>query len=389
MQERKPDQAGPPDPYPALQPTATPVCETIAARIRRGGPLRFDRYLELALYHPLHGYYARPGLPIGRRGDFFTSVSVGPAFAALLACRLRQWWLEQGRPPRWRLLELGAHDATLATDLTCALGALPELAAPEFALVEPLPGRRGELRAKLAGTPVRVLADPAPLAADRLPGFVIANEVLDALPFRLAARREGRWMERFVTLAPDGGLALAELPPVSPLPLPSPAAFPEGYRTEFRACWRGFLQPLREALASGRLLFFDYGHARAEYYDPLRVTGTLRTYWRHQAGEDPLAAPGALDITAHVDFTALAAAAKELGLELACFEPQGSFLTRHGRPWLLGLAGLTAAARQAAVRQFHALTHPAHLGLRFHAIEFAWREACDPELSRNARRRLE
>lgn len=410
MQEMSPDTAGPPDPYPAPPATATPACSQggqpapagtrpppppesaalhlIRSLIRQNGPLRFDRFVEVALYHPEHGYYARQASAVGRRGDFFTSVSVGPTFAALLARRFLAWWLDAGKPRRWRVVETGAHDATLACDLIAALASLAGLAPPEYTIVEPLAPLRERQQHSLSHTAARVLDSATPLAADPLPGFVLANEVLDALPCRLAIARRGRWFERFVTLKPDHSLGFVELPLEDPAPLPAPPRLPDGYLTEFRGNYRGFLRPLRDALRHGRLLFLDYGFARPEYFDPLRTTGTLRTYHRHQAGDDPLPAPGEHDITAHVNFTDVAEAALALDLGPACFEPQGPFLIRHGQAWLETLAGLTEANRQAAVRQFHTLTHPAHLGLRFHALELAWREPCDPVPAALARRRL-
>jgi SAM-dependent MidA family methyltransferase len=145
--------------------------------------------------------------------------------------------------------------------------------------------------------------------------------------------------------------------------------FPENYRTEVRTNFRTFLEPLLSCLSSGLLVWPDYGFARPEYYHPDRTTGTLRTFSKHRAAEDPLATPGEIDITAHVDFTAVAQAAAELGCRIGGFRNQGAWLTEVGREWLLSWEG---SPQPQALRQFQTLTHPAHLGGSFHVLELLW-----------------
>lgn len=331
-----------------------------------------------ALYHPEMGYYARETRQVGRGGDFFTSVSVGPLFGRLLARRFLQWWENAGFPEKWRLIESGAHDGTLAADILSELQTLSPtaFATLEYAIPEPLPRLQAVQRANLAGfSGVRFVNSPADLAHDPLPGIAFGNEVLDALPFHVVEWREGRWYECLVALENDQfAWKLDEHPLSTALQgalagLPSPSdSFPEGYRTEVRTCFPAFFQPLLDALASGLLIWPDYGYERDDYYHPDRTTGTLRTFSKHRAAEDPLATPGEIDITAHVDFTAATRAAESLGCRHLVLRNQSSWLTALAREWLLAQEGQPDFA---GLRQFQTLTHPGHLGTRFHILELS------------------
>lgn len=338
----------------------------------------FPDYLSEHLYHPDLGYYANAVRKIGRSGDFFTSVSVGPLFGELLARRFLRHHQEAGGPPRWRLIECGAHDGSLAADV---LGAVRRLAPAafsglEYVIPEPLEALRRAQEDRLmefSGS-VRFLREAGPLAADPLPGAAFGNELLDALPFHVVERRDGRWLECRVGIGPQGGLVwqLEEIhdPGLAGALARLDGDFPDGYRTELRTCYGGFLAPLANALDQGLMIWPDYGFARADYYHPDRREGTLRTFKEHRAGADPFVSPGGCDVTAHVDFTAVAEAAAELGGQVAGFSSQGSWLTNLARDWLVDQEGCPDAA---ALRQFQTLTHPAHLGGAFQVIELSWR----------------
>ena len=356
------------------QPAATPsLHDLLLARIDAGGPLRFDEFMTAALYEPGLGYYARGHRQVGRAGDFFTSVSVGPLFGHLLARRFLRHWQEIGRPSRWRIIECGAHDGSLAGDVLDALVALDPaaFAALEYAIPEPLDSLRECQTANLARFQggCRIVADSALLATNPLPGIAFGNEVLDALPCHLIVRRGGHWLERCV--GSDGKrLGWIEAEISDPGLLAAVRAlgngFPEGYRSEVRTCYHGFLAPLFAALIDPLMVWVDYGFERPEYYDPSRVEGTLRTFAAHRADDDPLADPGAADITAHVDFTAVIEAASVIGADRARLRSQGGWLTEVARDWLLAMEG---RPQPEMLRQFQTLTHPAHLGSRFHVLE--------------------
>ena len=386
--------------YPTDRNRATPsLVENLRSQIAANGPLCFTDFMAAALYDPANGYYARQTRQVGRDGDFFTSVSTGPLFGELLARRFLREWHHLGSPNRWRILEIGAHDGTLAADILGAIDRLDPAAAAalEYGICEPLPVLEAAQRVTLTNRPVQWVAKPTEL--EPLPGVAFGNELLDALPFHVIEFSDGGWRECRVTNAPDDGFAWEtheiEDPVLVGFTSELGNIFPPGYRTEVRTNFADFLAPLTGCLTSGLLLWPDYGFAQPELYDPARTTGTLRTFANHRAGEDPLAAPGTCDITAHVDFTAVATAAIELGCVPIDFRSQGSWLTAIGRDWLLAQEGRPDTA---AMRQFQTLTHPAHLGGQFHVLELAWNqpaaaisanvvqrlalEACPPAITR-------
>lgn len=345
--------------------------EKILSKISQRGDLPFPQFLELALYDPEMGYYARSDSQVGRSGDFYTSVSVGSLFGRLLAIRFTNWWEENGSPKSWRIIEIGAHDGKLAADiLKCLREDFPQAyEALEYAIAEPLPHLRKAQKARLESLAARlnVAASMQSFSTNPLPGIGFGNEILDALPFHLVEMNEGVWHELHVTK----GLAFASKPIDPASPLAEPLAnlgtdFPEGYRTEIRTNFPAFLSQLSACLSGGMLLFIDYGFAAPEYYEPTRAAGTLRTFSEHKADEKPLVRPGEIDITAHVDFTNLATAAKTIGYAPTAFSNQGSYLTNLAAPFMMA-GGLNDPK---TIKQFQSLTHPGNLGASFHVIEF-------------------
>jgi SAM-dependent MidA family methyltransferase len=362
-----------PEDYPNPPESATPsLGECIRAKIASQGRISFPEYLNLALYHPTLGYYARTDGQVGKKGDFYTSVSVGPLFGQLLTRRFADWWEGNGKPSAWRILEIGAHDGKLAADILSTLreispGAWESL---EYAISEPLSVLRGAQRDRLTSLANNLsLVDSLwKLADSPLPGIAFGNEILDALPFHLVEFVSGEWRETHVGIGMEDLLDLEQHKPSDSLAgdLASLGTnFPEGYRTEIRSNFAGFLESVSACLSDGHLIFIDYGFAAPEYYDTQRTIGTLRTFSRHKAAENPLERPGEIDITAHVDFTALARAAETLGYFPTKFSTQGSYLTHLAKPLILS----GGFENPKIIAQFQSLTHPAHLGGKFHVIE--------------------
>ncbi len=344
--------------------------DRIRAKIAARGSISFPEFLELALYDPDHGYYARADSQVGKKGDFYTSVSVGPLFGELLAHRFSDWWQANGKPDKWRILEIGAHDGKLAADVLSTLREISPEAweTLEYTIAEPLPRLREAQRERLSplAKQLRLASSLSEPAASPLPGIAFGNEILDALPFHLVEFISGEWREIRVRADEDGSLELTVSDQACAIGEKLGTGFPENYRTEIRTNFPGFLTSVSACLADGLLLFFDYGFAAPEYYDARRTTGTLRTFSKHKAAEDPLDRPGEIDITAHVDFTDLARAAAGIGYFPSEFSNQGSYLTRLAKSLIL--SGELDDPKKVA--QFQSLTHPAHLGGRFHAIEF-------------------
>jgi SAM-dependent MidA family methyltransferase len=353
-------------------------------------PIRCKQFYA---YEPSLGYYARETRQVGRSGDFFTSVSVGPLFGELLARRFLREWKRLGSPTRWTIIECGAHDGTLAKDILGTISRLNTQAfrALEYVIPEPLPLLQAAQRQTLAefSRETRFIRNVGGRFADPLPGIAFGNELLDALPFHVVERREDAWLECRVAADSNGEFIWETDHLITQPKLRDAVAllgnhFPNGYRTEVRTHFRDFLEPLTRCLTSGLLLWSDYGFARPEYYHPDRKSGTLRTFSNHRAAENPLASPGEIDITAHVDFTAVAEASIALGAIPTTFVSQGKWLTEQAHDWLLAQEGNPDFP---ALRQFQTLTHPAHLGGCFHVIELAWNQP-SANFSENDRHRL-
>jgi SAM-dependent MidA family methyltransferase len=261
-------------------------------------------------------------------------------------------------------VECGANDGSLAADILSALGSPPGL---EYTIVEPLPLLAAAQRERLPAA--RIVASPDELAADPLPAFILGNEVVDALPFHVIESDGQGWRLQGVTLSAEDRFAWTDLGEAAPALVAGLPRRTAGYRCEVRDNLTAFLAPLAATITGGRMLWLDYGFERDDYYHESRTTGTLRTFSRHHAAEDPLESPGAIDITAHVDFTALSEALVQAGGTVLRFEPQGRFLTGVAKPWLLELEGRTDEATRKDLRAFQTLTHPGHLGAKFHVIE--------------------
>ena len=333
----------------------------------------------MALYEPDLGYYARRNSQVGKDGDFYTSVSVGPLFGTLLARRFAKWWEENGSPASWRIVEFGAHDGKLAADILSSLQThFPNAwQALEYAIPEPQEILRKSQHERLTKLASKLNITPAAIeiSAKPLPGIAFGNEILDALPFHLVEIDSGKWHELHVssdfTLVPktiETGSRLADAL------VKMGTDFSDGYRTEIRTNFPEFLKEAAACIADGLLLFIDYGFAAPEYYERTRAAGTLRTFSKHKAGEDPLDRPGEIDITAHVDFTDLTNAAASIGYTPTAFSNQGSYLTHLAAP----LMATGEFDDPKIIAQFRSLTHPGNLGGSFHVIELS-RDGETPE----------
>jgi SAM-dependent MidA family methyltransferase len=349
------------------------LAKKIVRKIHQMGPIPFPSFMEMALYDPEAGYYAGRADQVGRAGDFFTSVTAGPLFGRLLATHIAQWWHQSGKPEAWRVVELGAHDGTLAEDiLTEIRTSHPEaFAGLNYVILEPLDRLAAAQRDRLTAFAARLTITPTPQSLDPLPGFLVANEVLDALPFHVVESADDGWHEMGVTASADGNFEWHDLGPATAVAetLPTRSI---GYRTEVRPDFSEFLKPLIHTIRPGRMLWIDYGFERDDYYAEPRTTGTLRTFLNHKAGEDPLEHPGSQDITAHVDFTAVMEAVEQLDGQTLSFGNQARFLTNAARPWLTGLEGKTDPTTMKLLRNFQTLTHPGQMGSRFHVLEVAF-----------------
>jgi SAM-dependent MidA family methyltransferase len=339
------------------------VAEFIGAEIdARGGFIPFDRYMDLALYAPGLGYYAAGAIKLGGAGDFVTAPELTPLFAGALATQVAAIL---AATKRREILEPGAGSGRLAADLLNALAARDALPS-RYAILEPSPDLRERQKATIARDAPAHLGrvawqDALPESID---GAVIANEVLDALPVHVVARRGGAWQERGV--ARDGeGFAWAERPADERLVAIAARRFPEGgdYESEVNPVAEALVEDIGRRMAGGALLAIDYGFPAAEYYHPQRDRGTLMCHYRHRAHEDPFLWPGLTDITAHVDFTAMAEAGERAGLAVTGFAAQAPFLMGCGILDALAAAGPPdSVAYLRAAAPVQRLLSPAEMG---------------------------
>lgn len=325
-----------------------------------GGWLGFDRFMELALYAPGLGYYANArqkfGLLPESGSDFVTAPELSPLFGRALAAQLDQALTATATQ---ELYEFGAGTGALAAQLLSELGERVR----RYRIVD----LSGNLRARQAerlapwGDKVEWL-DHLP---ERFEGVVVGNEVLDAMPVQLI-RFDGRqWAERGVVWdAATGAFAWAERASALRPPLDE-GEFVPGYLTELHAQGEAFVRTLAQSLARGAIFLLDYGFPEAEYYHPQRHGGTLMCHHEHRADTDPLLLVGQKDITAHVNFSAIALAGQDAGLTVLGYTSQANFLIN------CGLVDLLCEADLAGRAMAHRLITEHEMGELFKVIGFA------------------
>ncbi len=346
--------------------------DLIHAAIQDGaGRISFARYMELALYAPGLGYYSAGRRQFGSAGDFTTAPELSPLFARCLARQCAQVLADIDGGD---ILEFGAGSGVMAADLLEALAAAACLPGRYF-ILEPSATLRTRQRALLQERLPALLERVQWLDALPPPGFrgvILANEVLDAMPVHRLVKRGDGLSELYVTIV-DGGLAWREGGLSDPR-LAAPLrqwldTLPEGYVCEVNPAAAAWVRSLADFLEAGLVLIIDYGYPAAEYYHPQRVTGTLRCYYRHRAHDNPLRLPGLEDITAHVDFTALAEAAVSAGLRVAGYASQAAFLQGCGIAEMVDLAAEPDMRRQVEVaRQLRQLLLPGEMGEAFKVL---------------------
>ena len=322
--------------------------ELIADRIRANGPISFAEFMEISLYHPELGYYARASQKTGRAGDFFTSVDVGPIFGELLARQFAEMWrltipgAAPGSHERFDLVEAGAGSGRLARDiLDAAQRHDPEFhSAIRLSLVEQSPAAR-EAQAATLGPHAGLLAHSSSALPDQVKGVIYANELLDALPTHVVTMTsaglrevrvdivEGRFVERFDE---------PSTPRLAEYLARAGAEMRVGWRAEVNLAAEDWMTRAAGSLARGFMVLIDYGHDEHELYSASHAGGTLTSYKRHSQFADFMQEPGETDITAHVDLSAVTRAAERAGLDVLGRLDQTYFLLGLGITELDGLS---------------------------------------------------
>ncbi len=364
---------------PKVQPTATGLPDPgtdarehsakVAAALREaivaaGGFLPFAQWMDIALYAPGLGYYAAGTQKFGEAGDFVTAPEMTPLFARTVAADVAAVLAASASR---EIVEWGAGSGQFAADLLAMLDS-QHVDVPHYSIVETSATLRERQRERLGGD-ARVTWLDAPPA--RVSGAIVMNEVLDAVPPMAIARAGGEWLERGVALH-AGDFAWATRPLADGAVLAcAEARFPVhgDYASEINPAAEALVEQCAASLADGAMLVFDYGFARSAYYHPQRDQGTLMAHYRHRATPDVFIWPGLADITAHVDFSAVAQAAERGGLQVAGFTSQAAYLLGAGildRLMDVGEPGSIAFIRESAAVQ--KLVSPAEMGELFKVL---------------------
>jgi SAM-dependent MidA family methyltransferase len=369
-----------PEPDADARAHSARVAHAIRAAIAAaGGYVSFSRYMDLALYAPGLGYYATGAKKLGPSGDFVTAPEMTPLFATALATQVAAILQKSDRR---EIVELGGGSGQLAADLLKALAARDVLPS-RYAMLEVSPDLAERQRATLARDAAAHLDRVAWIEAlpGKFDGVLIANEVLDAIPVQLIARRNGEYVERGVTWDDARrGFAWAERPADARIAQLAAARFPDGgdYLSEINSAAEALIDDIGRRLAAGAALFIDYGFPAAEYYHPQRSDGTLMCHYRHRVHDDPLVWPGLTDITAHVDFTAMAEAGERAALHVAGFTAQAPFLMGCGILDALAATGAPeSVAFIRAAAQVQKLLAPSEMGELTKVLALAKSEAID------------
>jgi SAM-dependent MidA family methyltransferase len=362
-----------PEPPEELKCLSENLAAVIRAKIEQNGSISFSEYMEMALYEPGLGYYSAGLQKFGEGGDFVTAPQLGDVFARCLAKQVEQIGLALGE---YEIFEAGAGSGVLAADLLIAL----QDGHP------PTRYRILERSAHLRQVQLETLERSVPQWLDRISwldqppqtdwqGVFIANEVLDALTVDRFVCDDGSIRQMRVANGPDGfAWDKDQCPRIMQEQIQSALTgleypFTDGYQSEINTHLPAWLKTVTASLQTGTALFIDYGYPRQEYYLPQRRNGTLICHYRHRAHDDPFVWPGLTDISASVDFTALAEAADSCGLEVSGYTNQAMFLLGCGlEDVILSLQSLSEKDRVLKNIEVRKLTLPGEMGERFQVM---------------------
>jgi SAM-dependent MidA family methyltransferase len=347
-----------------------------------GGSVPFSRFMERCLYTPGLGYYSAGATKFGQAGDFVTAPEIGPLFASVVSEAVAPVLQQLG--PDACFLEIGGGSGAFAEVMLKRLLALDAMPA-RYWILEPSADLRERQRERLGRRLIPPVFDCVEWLdtppAETWNGVVFANEVIDALPTPRFTLREGEVFEEHVALDGDGRFVATDRPAdpllaaaVRHVERSRDVLFEDGYRSELLPQLPYWVQAVIGKLDAGALLFCDYGYPRKEYYLEQRDGGTTRAFYRHRMHNDVYRWPGLQDITASVDFTALAEAGTSAGFALSGYATQAGFLIGNGLMDRLGEAEARAPDDATVMRlrnEFKKLTLPNEMGERFQFMGFA------------------
>jgi SAM-dependent MidA family methyltransferase len=357
---------------------STPLTGFLRETIRARGPESFAWFMQQALYHPEHGYYSSGRCAIGRRGDYFTNVSVGPVFGQLLAAQFAEIWEQLGKLDNFVIVEQGAHHGEFAQDvLESARKSWPDFfAALHYRIIEPFPVLQDRQSETLAGFEDKIEWCESIDALEPFTGLHFSNELLDAMPVHLVVSVETKpgstdWLEKSVTLNGDEFAFLHQPTDNRKLRdhLQKLPARPASYETEVNLAALAWIENVSRKLARGYVITVDYGYARDEFYAPHRSAGTLQVRAQHRLLASPFEQIGHVDITAHVEWTSIAERAEACGLQVKGCTDQHHFIT--GVFSELAHDSLWENVDSKTKRELQTLLHPEMLGRSFQVLALA------------------
>ncbi len=353
----------------------------IRERIVNKGPMTFEDFMEMALYHPGLGYYTSPSTEIGRSGDFYTSPHLHPIFGAMLGRQAEEMWEIMGRPSKFSFVEAGGGRGWLAKDILDHLRGKPIYDCLSYTLAE--------LNLSMRERQENLLKEHAPKVdwirnlneIKPVTGLILTNELLDAFPVHLVEMREG--LKEIYVILDGERLSEASMKP-STMAIAGyfeefGISLPEGYRTEVNLRVRSWLGEAAGILKEGFILTIDYGYPVEELYTPERDRGTLLCYHKHQVNEYPLQRIGEQDITAHINFSALKEWGEALGLKNIGFTRQGPYLVALGIDELLSELLESSSDYRSELSRVKGLIMPDRMG-DTHKILIQYKGTSNPAL---------
>lgn len=358
--------------------------DLIVNEIEEGnGFISFERYMELSLYHSDLGYYTRESHRVGKAGDFITSVSIGKCYGTILAHYFSSLIeLQFSKEKQIVIVEFGAEYGDLAIDIMSELKNIlndEQFQNLKYLVVEPFDSKRGKLKNRLVNEELNNIIVIADLnEQNNLNGFVLGNEVLDAMPFKRVRFRNKKWVELGVGLEKsDKSLSLIEVENgiqcelLSAWALDASNELPEGFTTEVNLCLNKFIESIYSSFSKVSGLFIDYGSTTDELIASNKLGGTVRGYSDHKYITDLLASPGTHDITANVNFDDFRLIAQRAGFEVIGPIEQYRFLTNAAKNWLIDIekSQMQRADKEQIINQFKMLIHPTTMGRSFKMLE--------------------
>jgi SAM-dependent MidA family methyltransferase len=346
----------------------TKFVQLIRDQIKAHGAQSFAWFMEQALYHPEHGYYSSGRATIGRRGDYFTNVSIGPVFGELLAAQFGEIWERMGKIDKFVIAEQGAHHGEFARDVLESLQRrFPDFfSALRYLIVEPFSASQDRQSKTLQQFRDRVRWRKSLDELEPFVGIHFSNELLDSMPVHLLVATDAGWQEKCVSL--DGEDFAFVRQPIVEAKLKEFVAnvprLPPGHEIEVSLAMLDWIENVAAKLQRGFVLVVDYGFSRDDFYDPQLKTGTLEVRARHRRLTSLFDNIGEADITAHVNWTDLAERVEANGLRIAGFADQHHFLTGI----ISKSPALVEKADAKTKRELQVLLHPEMLGRTFQVL---------------------